>query len=163
MLSRNFPSWVVACWGYFAVLVCAWGQDSFLLREPRLRPDGGFEIRFQPLLNHYFVLRRSSDLAGIARPVAATLGGDSERVLVDPDGSAAAQRFYRVEAISYAAPQDLDRDRLNDLFELLHSAAFIPLSSTMPLVISMRMDSTTFRNSLRALTRPTRTIVRWRR
>ena len=71
MLSRNFPSWVVACWGYFAVLVCAWGQDSFLLREPRLRPDGGFEIRFQPLLNHYFVLRRSSDLAGIARPVAA--------------------------------------------------------------------------------------------
>lgn len=105
--------------------------QAFELMGPRLRPDQGFEVEIDsPPPFTYLVFRRGETPDSILEPVAAVLGQPGRTLLRDPGTGPLGQRFYQVEAVSWEAPLDLDRDGLNDLFELTYSPAFDPLDPT---------------------------------
>jgi len=87
--------------------------------RPRLEIAGSPE--------HYFVLYRAAHLPGPWEPVLLILGQDGVQALTDarPLGGAT---FYRVQRVPRAVPLDVDRDGIDDLFELAHPTFLDPLN-----------------------------------
>ena len=87
--------------------------------RPRLEIAGSPE--------HYFVLYRAANLPGPWEPVLLVLGQDEMQALTDARPLAAAA-FYRVQRVPRAVPLDVDRDGIDDLFELAHPTFLDPLN-----------------------------------
>ena len=86
--------------------------------RPRLEIAGSPE--------HYFVLYRAAHLPGPWEPVLLVLGQDGVQALTDARPLAAAA-FYRVQRVPRAVPLDVDRDGIDDLFELARPTFLDPL------------------------------------
>ncbi len=102
--------------------------QPLFVRDPELLANGTFQVVVEsPTALSYLVLWRGETLDAIVTPVA--VGQPQARTLLVDDATSPARRgFYRVEAIPFAAPDDLDRDGLDDLFELTHPLALDPLN-----------------------------------
>jgi hypothetical protein len=102
--------------------------QPLLVRDPELLANGTFRVVAEsPAISSYLVLWRGDTLDAIVTPVAAALP-QARTVLADGATGPASRGFYRLEAIPFAAPRDLDRDGLDDLFELTYPQAFDPLN-----------------------------------
>ncbi|MCW5556870.1 MAG: hypothetical protein KIT22_03375 [Verrucomicrobiae bacterium] len=116
-------------WLYVLATACfsAIAAEELAIRESGFYADGRFFVRFVTEENYYYVLRRGTLVTRLVNPRDLDLSSGSELLLVDeePDPDLA---FYRVEAIFISAPDDVDNDGIDDLYELLHSAILNPLN-----------------------------------
>jgi methionine-rich copper-binding protein CopC len=109
-------------------LVTEAAAQVFVLREPALLANGAFQVVIEsPAPDSYLVLRRGDTPERITMPVTLSLP-QARTLLADVEAGSAARRFYRVEAVPFGAPRDLDGDGLDDLFELSYPRAFHPLN-----------------------------------
>ncbi|MBL9138502.1 MAG: Ig-like domain-containing protein [Verrucomicrobiales bacterium] len=87
--------------------------------HPRIRHGGG--------ASSYFVLLRGSELSDLTHAVDAQLGVQGSGELVDAT-PLRERAFYRVYQLPTTNAFDLDRDGMDDVFELTHSPALNPLN-----------------------------------
>lgn len=89
----------------------------------------------RPFITHtadgegYFVLQRSSTISGVFHPCDAQLGRSPAGELTDTKPPLTAA-FYRVERLPLDAPEDLDHDGMDDVYELRRAPALDPLDGT---------------------------------
>ncbi len=76
---------------------------------------------------HYFVLLRGSTLSDLSHPIDARLGSGATGELSDP-APLASVAFYRVLQIPLSDPLDLDRDGMDDVYELNRAPALDALN-----------------------------------
>jgi hypothetical protein len=97
------------------------------IREHGFTPERHFFVRLVTAPNYYYVLRRGALVARLVNPRDLALPAGAELVLRDdapnPEGA-----FYRVQAIHVSAPEDVDGDGIDDLYELLNAAFLDPLN-----------------------------------
>jgi hypothetical protein len=127
--SRS-PAQRLAFWVAGALCVVGVEAQSLVVREPQRLANGAFQVVIEaPSQSDYLMLWRGDTLDAIVNPVAASLP-QVRTVLTDSLSGAAPQGFYRVEAVPQFSPRDLDRDGLDDVFELTYPMAFDPLDPT---------------------------------
>lgn len=100
---------------------------QLVIRESGFTPEGRFFARFVTEENYYYVLRRGALVARLVNPRDLALPAGADLTLTDPDPDPNGA-FYRVEAIHVSAPEDVDGDGIDDLYELLHSTVLDPLN-----------------------------------
>lgn len=90
--------------------------------------DRRFQLRFPGTPQSYYVLYRGSTAAGLTNAIAVKLGASGLLALEEPLPELnSGARFYRIRQISRSVPLDLDRDGIDDVYELLHPAFLDPL------------------------------------
>lgn len=100
--------------------------QTFAIQGITWTAEGRPRVQFPTTADTYDVLMRGSALSDLSHPVAARLGSAGLGELVDPSplrGSA----FYRVIRQPLERPGDLDRDGLDDVYELRRAPALNPL------------------------------------
>lgn len=121
--------------GMGAFLVLLAGTVSFdvcgqTLQISRIELDGAGRPRIQHGgdASSYFVLLRGSELSDLNHAVDARLGSAGTGELTDAT-PLRDRAFYRVYRWSRTSPLDLDRDGMDDVFELTHAPALHPLNA----------------------------------
>jgi hypothetical protein len=115
------PLLVVALWSIWN------GSTLAQPAQPRisnvaLEAGGQVHLTHEADTNAYYVLFSGRTVLGITEPVDVHLGQAAAGQLTDPIASG-AQRFYRVARVPLDEPLDLDRDGLDDVYELRRSPA----------------------------------------
>lgn len=83
-----------------------------------------FQMSVPSDANQYFQLESSKDLS-IFEIIAVSLGTEGKWSIAMSENG---RSYFRVKAVSVEAPEDSDRDGIDDVFELLHSNILHPLN-----------------------------------
>ncbi|MCX6861049.1 MAG: hypothetical protein NTX70_12640 [Verrucomicrobia bacterium] len=130
-LAMQVLRWLVACWimsvsGWYSGLQA---QDPLRVIWLNLDPSGRLTVGIPGDISSYFILRRGTNLGTIISPVGVTLGGRDVGTLADRERVSGQAAFYRIEAVPRSNPFDLDRDGIDDVFELLNARILDPLDA----------------------------------
>lgn len=107
--------------------------QTFAIQGITWTTDGHPRVQFPSATDAYDVLVRGSTLSDLSHPVAVRLGTAGPGELVDPSPPRDSA-FYQVIRQSLERPGDLDRDGLDDVYELRRLPALNPLDAADALV-----------------------------
>ena len=93
-----------------------------------LGPGNKLLFEFQSDTNSYYILLRGEALTNITTPMALTLGTSDSAQLTDNTPISAAWTFIRVLRVPLTQPLDLDKDGIDDIYELRHANFLDPLN-----------------------------------
>ncbi|KAB2668333.1 MAG: hypothetical protein DVB31_06630 [Verrucomicrobia bacterium] len=92
--------------------------EDLAIVDFRMDPLGA-RVRIQAKASSYYLLVRGEQISDIQAATDARLGSDGQIELVDRlEAPAGTARFYRVVQLPLTAPRDVDRDGLDDVYEL---------------------------------------------
>ncbi len=101
---------------------------EFRIQRVGLDAGGRPRVEVTGSAAHYFVLHRAEAITGPWVPVLVMLGQEGPQVLSDARPPARTA-FYRVQRVPGAFPLDVDRDGIDDLFELARPTFLNPLDA----------------------------------
>lgn len=101
--------------------------QGFVITEIRLETNGVPRITHLSDTSNYYALFRGSSLSDLSHPVDIRVGLENTGSLADPRPLALGA-FYRILRTPIAAPLDLDRDGMNDIYEIDRAPALNPLN-----------------------------------
>lgn len=125
-MTRSFgPRLLASACALFTVTLRAQSPD---ITDAGVDAGGGFHVKHLADANSYFVLYGGRTLTDISQPVQARLGVGGTGELSDETRSG-TQRYYRVARVPLSTPLDLDRDGMDDVFELRRAPSLNALDS----------------------------------
>jgi alpha-tubulin suppressor-like RCC1 family protein len=103
--------------------------SEFRITSKGVGADGKFRLSFTTTNSFsYFILYRGTEVTTIDQPVDATLGPFVFQLSDPTPVSSNATAFYRVRAVPFGQPLDLDGDGIDDGYELRHRAFLNPFN-----------------------------------
>lgn len=102
---------------------------EFRITSQAVGGDGRFRLSFTTTNSRsYFILHRGTEVTHIDQPVDATLGPFVFQLADPTPVSSHATAFYRIRAVPFAQPLDLDGDGIDDAYELRHRIFLNPFN-----------------------------------
>ena len=132
MITRRFIRGHGLLKGFLALAftAAAWSLDAQDLHilDFTIDASGHPRVSFQTDPTQYYILYRGTEVTQISTPVNLALGVAGRSALVDPLIIGPTAAFYRLHAQPIAQPLDLDRDGIDDVYELRHPLVLNPLN-----------------------------------